>query len=457
MTYKSRILIVDDNPLNINLLEKKLPSKKYEIIRASSGEDALEKANKELPDLILLDIVMPDLDGYEVTRRLKNDPRTNDIPIILVTALQETDDKIKGLESGADEFLNRPVDTPEIQARVKSLISLKRYREQLHEHMQSKQVFSTLSEQLEPTKEKILLLVEDDEIAVRLILNFLKDKPYKIELFTEGRDVITRVARGDVDLILLDIMLPGMDGFEICQSLRENSRIQNVQIVMITCLKDIKSKVRGIELGVDDFLVKPINREILTARVKALLKKKEYFDRLTFEYERALHSAVIDKLTGLYNHGYFKQFLKLEIERSVRQRHALSLMMLDIDDFKYYNDTLGHLAGDKILHELGQVIHKTVRKIDMAARYGGEEFTIILPYTRTRGAIAVAERLRQAVETFPFSYKTSLSSKTLTISIGIASFQRDVKTIEDLLERSDRALYKAKEEGKNRVCVFDNG
>jgi two-component system, cell cycle response regulator len=221
-------------------------------------------------------------------------------------------------------------------------------------------------------------------------------------------------------------------------------------------LKDTESKVRGIELGVDDFLVKPVNKEILSARVKALLKKKEYFDRLTFEYEKALHSAVTDKLTGLYNHGYFKQFLKLEIERSLRQRHALTLMMLDIDDFKYYNDTLGHLAGDKILHELGLVIHQTVRKIDMAARYGGEEFTVVLPYTSTKGAIVVAERLRQTVETYPFSYKTSLPLKTLTISIGIASFQSDVKTIEKLIERSDIALYKAKEEGKNRVRVFDN-
>jgi two-component system cell cycle response regulator len=251
-------------------------------------------------------------------------------------------------------------------------------------------------------------------------------------------------------------MLPGMNGFEVCHHLRETTRLQNIQTVMITCLKDTKSKVRGIELGVDDFLVKPINREVLIARVNALLKKKEYLDRLTSEYERALHSAVIDKLTGLYNHAYFKQFLKLEIERSLRQRHALTLILFDIDDFKHYNDTLGHLVGDKILSELGQVINKTVRKIDMAARYGGEEFTIVLPYTSTKGSLVVAERLRQAVETYPFSYKTSLPSKTLTISIGVASFQSDVKTVEDLIKRSDTALYKAKGDGKNRVCAFDN-
>ena len=386
---------------------------------------------------------------------MKNNPRTSDIPIILITALQETEDKIKGLESGADEFLNRPVDTSELQARVKSLISLKQYGELLQEHMQSKKVFSTLSEQHEPMEEKTLLLVEDDEVAARLILNFFKDTPYHIELLVDGADVLNRVEKGNVDLILLDIMLPGIDGFEVCHHLKETSQIQNIPIVMITCLKDTESKVRGIELGVDDFLVKPINREVLSARVTALLKKKEYFDRLTYEYEKALHSAVTDKLTGLYNHAYFKQFLKLEIERSLRQKHALTLMLLDIDDFKHYNDTLGHLVGDKILHELGQVINRTVRKIDMAARYGGEEFTVVLPYTSPRGALVVAERLRQAVESHPFSYKPSLPSKTLTVSIGIASFQMDVKTVEDLIERSDIALYKAKGEGKNRICVFD--
>jgi two-component system cell cycle response regulator len=456
MNYKSRILIVDDDPLNIKLLAAKLPLKEYEIIHSYNGKDALEKADRELPDLILLDVMMPGLDGYEVTKRLKSNPRTSDIPIILVTALQGTADKIKGLESGADEFLNRPVDTPELLARIKSLISLKQYREQLQSRLQSEKIFSTVPEQTEAPKEKTLLLVEDDDVAVKLILNYLKDKPYNIELATDGVDAIHRIEKGDIDLILLDILLPGMDGFEVCQHLKETAQIQNIQIVMITCLKDTESKVRGIELGVDDFLIKPINREILIARINALLKKKDYFDRLTSEYERALHSAITDKLTGLYNHAYFKQFLKLEIERSLRQRHSLALMLFDIDDFKQHNDTLGHLAGDEFLKELGHLIIKTIRKIDMAARYGGEEFAIVLPYTELKGAVTVAERLRQNIESHAFSYKTSSSSKTLTVSIGVASFQPEIKTVEEVIERSDKALYKAKREGKNQVCVFDD-
>jgi len=455
MSDKSRILIVDDNPLNVNLLEAKLPSKDYEILHAYNGKEALEKADRELPDLILLDVMLPELDGYEVTKRLRNNPRTNDIPIILITALQDTEEKITGLESGADEFLNRPVDTAELQARVKSLIALKQYGEQLRLRIQSEQMFPTVTAPLQYQKEKTLLLVEDDEVAARLILSYLKDQPYHVEFLTDGVNAVRRIEQGQIDLILLDILLSGMDGFEICQHLKEMAHVQSIPIVMITCLKDTESKIRGIELGVDDFLVKPVHKEILIARINALLKKKEAIDRLAFDYERALRSAITDKLTGLYNYGYFKQFLQLEIERSIRQRHPLTLIMLDIDNFKQFNDTHGHLAGDEILRALAQLINRIIRKIDLAARYGGEEFAVILPYTTTKGALIVAERLRQAVESYPFMYKTSLLSATLTISIGIASFDSKIKTVEDLIERSDTALYMAKREGKNRVCVFD--
>ncbi len=455
MIHKSKILIVDDEPLNVKLLAAKLLPEEYEIIRAYNGTEALEKAEIELPDVILLDIMMPDLDGYEVTKRLKDNPRTCDIPIILVTALNGTDDKAMGLASGADEFLNKPVDTYELRARVKSSLSLKQYGEQLQTRIQSEETFSTGREQDKSTEEKTLLLAEDNDLDVEILSAYLKGKPYHIEFFKDGASTIERAKKGDIDLILLDILLSDISGFEVCRQLKETVKTRNIQIVMITSLSDIGSKIRGLELGADDFLVKPINREELIVRVNTLLKKKEYFDRLISDYESALHSAITDKLTGLYNHSYFKQFLELEIERSRRQKHPLTLLFLDGDDFKQYNDTLGHLAGDEILRELGQLIRRDIRKIDLAARYGGEEFAIVLTYTDTKEALMIAERLRQTIDSHPFSYKRSLPAKTFTVSIGVASFQSGIKTtIEDLIERSDKALYRAKNQGKNQVCVF---
>jgi two-component system cell cycle response regulator len=456
MNVKNRILIVDE-PGKIQFLTTKLPSEEYDILCSYTGEDALERAARDMPDVILVNANMPGMDGYAVTQHIKHDPKLRDIPVILITKQHETEDKVKGLASGADEFLNRPIDAAELQARVRSLTALKRYEEQLQSRIHSEKVFSTPSPPQHLAK-RTLLIVEDDDVAAKLILNCLKDHSYHLEFAPDGASAIQRAEKGGIDLILLDILLPGIDGFEVCRRVKAISHCQQTQIVMITCLQDMESKIRGIELGVDDFLIKPINKEILTARVRALLKKKAYIDQLTFEYERALHSAITDNLTSLYNQGYFKQFLKLEIERSVRQRHPLALLLFDIDDFKLYNDTLGHLAGDQVLRELGQIIHNTIRQIDMAARYGGEEFVIVLPYTDSKGAVVVAERLKEAVEGHTFSYKPELPSRSLTISTGVAGFQQGTPvSVDHLIEQADRALYKAKRAGKNRVCAFDYG
>ena len=439
-------------PSDVNLLGAELAAREYELLHAATGAEGLAKAAQELPDVILLDVTLPDGNGYEITQQLKRHPRTQQIPIILITNLHNGEDKSKGVASGADEFLNRPVDPAELQARVKSLIALKQYAEQLEERLQSERIFAMTAAQAEFSKAKTLLLVEDDDVAAHLICNYLQETPYRVEFCADGLHAVERITQGQVDLLLLDIMLPGLDGFEICRQVKALPQNQNVQIVMITCLQDTDSKVRGFELGVDDFIVKPVHKQILLARINALLKKKAYLDRLTYEYARTLHSAVTDSMTGLYNHGYFEQFLRLEIERSLRQRHPLTLMLLDLDDFKQYNDTLGHLAGDEILRELAQVINAVIRKIDLAARYGGEEFAVVLPYTDAPGARIVAERLRQAVETHPFAYKTTTLAKPLTVSIGLASFTPELKTVADLVERADSALYQAKKAGKNRVC-----
>lgn len=454
MAYAKRVLIVDDEPLNVKLLATMLASEGYETIRSYSGKDALKKAEQELPDLILLDIVMPELNGYEVTRRLKKLSATRDIPVVLITTYTETEDKAKGLQAGADEFLNRPIDRTELRARIRSLISLKQYREQLQTRTQLERSFTSLPEAEIADKQGKILLVEDNEIEGKLIRSYFHPRPYQVEYVKDGMAALRRVSSGDIDIVLLDLLLPEMTGFEVCRQLKGDPLTRNIQIIMITALDDIESKIRGLEQEADDFLVKPIHKEILLARVEALLKKKRYIDRLSVNYEKALQSAITDSLTSLYNQTYFKQFLELEMERSRRQKHFLTLMLLDIDDFKGYNDTLGHLAGDQILQEFSQLLQQNIRKIDLAARYGGEEFAIVLTYTDVKGAIKIAERLRQTVESHRFTYKTSHSSKILTVSIGLADFHADPLSAQELIERSDAALYQAKRTGKNRVCVW---
>jgi len=457
MDNKEKILIVDDEPFNIKLLRAILSTQAYEILSASSGEEALRKVDEEPPDLVLLDIMMPGMDGYEVTRRLKLNPETRDIPIILVTALDGPENKTRGLEAGADEFLNKPVDKAEILARVKSLLRLKRYQDQLKARLQSQGGIAAGPDQEGFADGRIslpvILLVEDNEKDAHLLQGQLHGQPYEVKWVRTGEEALAVVRREKIDLVLLDLLLPGMDGFEVTKSLKELEETKHIQVVAITSLADIESRIRGIEIGVDDYLVKPINVHELIARLNAQIKKKAYIERLYFGYRSAIHCAITDKLTGLHNYAYFTMFLENEIKRARRYKYSVALIMLDLDDFKRHNDQLGHLAGDRILSEFGALISQNVREIDLCFRYGGEEFVVVLPYTELQPALGTAERLRGIIAGHPFLSAERDGPRRVTASMGISSFPLCSASMEELVRLADGALYKAKNQGKNRVCA----
>jgi two-component system cell cycle response regulator len=369
--YKKKILIVDDDPTSLKILESMLPENRYSVIKADNGEEALDSAFNEIPDLILLDIMMPGIDGYEVTRRIKRDERTKDIPIIIITSLDKAEVMVSELEEGAEELLNKPVHSTELLARVNSMIRLKEYRDQLNIRTLSGKSFGIVAksqgkDRISEEKRPLILLVEDTEVDARIVENALEEEPYQLEVVHKGKDVLPIVNQEKIDLILLDILLPDMSGFEVCRRLKQENK--DIQVVIVTCLDDLESKIRGVELGADDFLVKPLVGRELKARVRVLLEKKEHLDNLRSRYKKAMDDAVMDWLTGLHNHGYFQQFLGYELKRSIEQGFPVSLIMIDVDNFKHYNDTLGHSAGDAILREMGQVVRNSIREVDFAAR-----------------------------------------------------------------------------------------
>ena len=455
--YQPKILVVDDEPKNVKLLAAMLSRYRFEVLTAYNGQEAIDITRQKLPDIILLDIMMPVMNGYQVVEKLKSDPLTERIPIVLITALDGEEVKLKGQELGAEEILKKPVDITELIVRINTMLRLKQYKEQLSIRKKSEEVFS-IKQIL--AKERLLqdcpqiLLVEDHPNDVKIIQALLHEQNYRILVAEDGASAIRISQSQPIDLILLDIMLPDINGFQICKQLKENDATHDIPIIITTSLNDQENRIEGIKAECEDFLTKPINGSELRAKMELFIKKKKRLDDLQKHYQKMLNSATNDGLTGLNNQLHFKRSLELEIKRAHRHSHCLSLIMVDLDNFKKYNDHLGHLTGDKILHALGQIIQGSIRETDFGARYGGEEFAVMLPFTKSTDTMIVAERIRVEVENLHQQLPIPPELVPITVSIGIATYPTHAYSASDLIIKADEMLYRAKQTGKNRICLY---
>jgi len=301
-------------------------------------------------------------------------------------------------------------------------------------------------------------VVDDIPVNIQLMQTYLSSVGYETIFARNGEEALIQVKDHQPDLLLLDVMMPKMDGFETCRLLKSNQETRYIPVIMVTALNEIEDKIKGIEAGADDFITKPFNKLELLARVKSLLRMKNLHDQLQDKIrqleeakERLRELAVTDGLTGLYNYRYFKEFLAQELRRAERHHSNVSVVMVDIDFFKNYNDTYGHLAGDEVLRILGQLMRENIRSIDLAARYGGEEFALVLPETNKKAARFVADKIKSLVEEYPFRNEETQPNGNLTVSMGVATYPTDGKAMEDLINRADQWLYQAKAGGRNRV------
>jgi two-component system cell cycle response regulator len=452
----ARVLVVDDIPANVKLLEARLSAEYFDVVTASNGAQALEICARARCDIVLLDVMMPDMDGFEVCRRLKASPATHFVPVVMVTALDGPSDRVRGLEAGADDFLTKPVSDVVLIARVRSLTRLKMMTDELRLRAATSLEIGVQAPERDAVadtgKGGRILLVDDRASSYERLASVLSAE-HSVDVETDPSEALFHAAENNYDLLIVSLGLENFDGLRLCSQARSLERTRHVPILAIADAKSNARLLRGLEIGVNDYLLRPVDKNELLARARTQVRRRRYTDHLRDNVQNSIEMAVTDGLTGLHNRRYMESHLVTLAEQASLRGKPLALMMLDIDFFKSINDSYGHDAGDDVLREFAVRIRKSIRGIDLACRYGGEEFVIVMPETDLHVASIVAERLRRSIAGEPFAVHKGARQIDVTISIGLSILERKGEPVADVLKRADIALYRAKHDGRNRVVA----
>ena len=446
----ARILIVDDVPANTRLLEAKLNAEYYQIATAHDGFEALRLAQGWQPDLVLLDVMMPELDGYETCRRLKADATTHHIPVVMVTALGEPSERLRGLEAGADDFLTKPVEYDTLLARVKSLVRLKRMLDEWRVRGETARALGLVNEVpgIPSVAGARALVVDDWDLGAQLLQDALAREGILPGRAASEAEAMALTAAIPFDLIVLSLSMANDDPLRLASRLRAQDSTHDIPLLLIAEPEQRDRILRGFDLGANDWIVRPVDDNELRVRARNQIRRKFYQDQLRADLGQALEMALTDPLTGLYNQRYLMRHLRGLM--SAGQTKGLGVLMLDVDHFKSVNDRFGHAAGDKALKAIAEALRGRTRVFDSIARYGGEEFVVVMPGASPTDSKNAAERLRASVAAMPFQATPTVQHR-ITISIGVAYTNRRETTPEQILQAADAAMYRAKAGGRNRV------
>jgi two-component system cell cycle response regulator len=449
----ARVLVVDDIIANVRLLEAKLSAEYFEVVTAMNGLDALEAVQKSKPDIVLLDVMMPGIDGVEVCKRIKSNPETQYIPVVMITALDQPEDRVRGLEAGADDFLTKPVNDISLFCRIKGLVRLKMLTDELRIRSPNGEGIAmglTHDDQLLKRPGHVLL-VDPNSTSADRIITMLKDK-HSITHVADPAAVLEKISSVTIpyELIIIGFDKEVFDGLRLCSQLRSLETTRQTPVMVVVNPDEQAALMRALDMGVNDYLMRPVDRQEMLARASTQVRRWRYTDQLRNSVKASIEMAITDALTGLYNRRYLETHLTHMIEHYVNRGKVLSVLALDVDFFKAINDSHGHDAGDKVLKELADRLREHTRSIDLCCRTGGEEFIVALPNTDQPTAEKIAERLRRAVASKSFNIGEP-ALVPVTISIGVTSLFGIDDNLEKLLKRADNALYRAKREGRNRV------
>ena len=495
---KQKVLIVEDHRDMLAVLRKYLEDQNFSVIEATTGEKGIELFKKEHPDLILLDIMLPGISGIDVIKKIKNQSVSDKYtPIIIITAKNDISDIVDGLGSGADDYIVKPFHFDELTARINSALRLKQLNEllirqstnlenankeirELNEELVGKnkelrkniyglhslfEVSMDLSSILDLPgliNSALLTIIGQYSLKSAMYLKMNSQHDNKLEIFdTKGYNEQLTDVTIPYDDTLIEYM-KNNPGPILVTDLKHKintsnylHRLDTIGIGLIVPVL-IKGMVRGLlcfgpRLREDDYEDRELEQITILANIISIAVNNASL------YKEIEQLSYTDGMTDLHNFRYFELRLKEEVIRHARTNIGLSLLILDVDYFKNYNDTLGHPAGDQVLKQVGRILKETARENDIVARYGGEEFALILPAVDCEGALVLAERIRIRIEETKFRDEHVQPNGKVTVSIGEASLPGDSEKYEDLIKKADIALYQAKKLGRNQVQSYKPG
>ena len=452
----ARILIVDDTPSHSRVLEARLTAEYYQIATSQDGLEAVRLAQAWQPDVILLDVMMPLLDGIAACRQLKGDPLTQHIPIIMISALQEARHRLEGLDAGADDFLSKPVDPGTLLVRLRSLVRIKRHLDELRSRGEAARSLGLSSESMVSpgVSGARALVIDDQDLSAQTLQDSLSHEGILPGRAGSEMEVMALTASIPFDLIVLSLSMTVDDPLRVAAVLRAADISHDVPLLLVGSQADRARVLRGFELGANDWLALPVVDAELRARARNLIRRKFYQDRLRADLGSALEMALTDPLTGFYNQRYLMRHLRGLLAGG--SPNGIAVMMVDVDHFKSINDRFGHSAGDQALKSIADTLRNRTRVFDSIARYGGEEFVVVMPGAGPADAVSAAERLRTSIEALRFSPEPGVTAQ-ITVSIGISYTESQTITPELLLQSADQAMYQAKKAGRNRVEITPSG
>lgn len=486
METKRIILVVDDQRELFDILSKFLNAKDFDLHYRRAEETLEFITSTPHIDLIIMDVMMPMINGYDLTKQIRELNLSYYIPIVMLTAKNEVSDVVRGLETGADDYIKKPFEFSELLARINS--SLRRSEREMQPASSLSAVATPKTEKTEELEKKVHYLNNLIEMSYELHSVLELDKLVNIALFAlishlGSKSAALLMSTSPIDSLIVPLDSKGIleeqaanlsvDRFdEVFKHFKDSDQPELVESLLG---KFPNSESLGSMKAAGIVLIAPIHHGnhldgfvLLGDRIKNKPYQKEELDVLKMfnsmlavaitnasMYERIKELSYTDGMTQLHNYRYFEKRLSEELARAKRNKQGLALLILDVDHFKNYNDTLGHQAGDEALRILSNVLKETARNVDIVCRYGGEEFAVILPNMNMEGAEIFAERVREAVEHEKFPKEEVQPKGHISVSVGVSFFPDHSEEISDLIYKADLALYKAKKDGRNRVIFFN--